>query len=372
MLPSVKRHAGIAPADSGHRGGAATRRQRAGSTGPDGRRGRATIVDVARAAGVSDATVSRVLNGYTHVRDDTRRRVLLAMSDLGYVAHPSARALASGRSQVIGLLTQEVANAFSHAVISGVDEQVAEYDYDFLLCTTHTRREKEAGYVARLSHGMVDGLVIVLPRGLPDYVEQLKADAFPFVLIDYDADAPGCTVVNATNRSGARIAIRHLLDLGHRRIGFITGRPNVGATTERLAGFREAMAEAGLEVPDADIVPGTFMEPGGYAAAMTLLCRPAPPTAIFASSDAAAIGVLRAARELGRSVPGDLSLVGFDDIPEASHLTPTLTTVRQPLSAMGRIAVRQLMAMLDDPRQPPTRLVLETELIIRESTAPPR
>ncbi len=372
MLPSVKPTASIARADNGHRGSQGTRRLRTLSAGPDGRRGRPTIFDVARAAGVSYATVSRVVNGYPHVRDDTRHRVQLAMSDLGYVAHPSARALARGRSQVIGLLTQEVANAFSHAVISGVDEQVADYDYDFLLCTTHTRREKEAGYVARLSHGMVDGLVIVLPRGLPDYVEQLKANAFPFVLVDYDADAPGCTVVNATNRSGARGAIQHLLDLGHRRIAFITGRPNVGATMERLAGFREAMAAAGLEVPDDDIVPGTFMEPGGYAAGMTLLCRPTPPTAIFASSDAAAIGVLRAARELGRSVPGDLSLVGFDDIPEASYLTPSLTTVRQPLSEMGRIAVRQLMGMLDDPGQPPTRLVLETELIVRESTAPPR
>jgi LacI family transcriptional regulator len=329
------------------------------------------MADVARVADVSLTTVSRVVNGHPNIKHDTRERVRTAMDDLGYVAHLSARALASGRSQMIGLLTQEVSNAFSYAVISGVDEQVAEYDYDLLLCTTHTRREKEAGYVARLAHGMVDGLLIVLPRGLPDYVEQLKADAFPFVLIDYDADAPGCTVVNATNRNGARGAIGHLLGLGHRRIGFITGRPNVGATIERLAGFREAMAEAGLAVADEDIVPGTFMEPGGYAAAMTLLCRPSPPTAIFASSDAAAIGVLRAARELGVSVPGDLSLIGFDDIPEASFLTPRLTTVRQPLRDMGRTAVRQLVSMLSDPRQPPTRLVLETELIIRESTAPP-
>ncbi len=329
------------------------------------------MVDVARIADVSLTTVSRVVNGHPNIRDDTRVRVRAAMDELGYVAHVSARALASGRSQMIGLLTQEVANAFSYAVISGVDEQVAEHDYDFLLCTTHTRREKEAEYVARLSHGMVDGLLIVLPRGLPDYVEQLKADAFPFVLIDYDAEAPGCSVVNATNRSGTRDAIRHLLDLGHRRIGFITGRPNVGATTERLAGFLEAMAEASLSVRDEDIVPGTFMEPGGYAAAMALLARPERPTAIFASSDAAAIGALRAARQIGLSIPGDLSLVGFDDIPEALYVTPSLTTVRQPLREMGRAAVRQLMGLVDQPARPPARLVLETELIIRESTAPP-
>ena len=195
------------------------------------------MADVARDAGVSLSTVSRVANGYPHINDETRVRVRTAMARLGYVAHVPARALARGRSQVLGLLTQEVANAFSHAIISGVDEAASAGDYDFLLCTTHARLEKEAEYVARLSHGMVDGLLIVLPRGLPGYVEELRAAAFPFVLIDYDADAPGCSVVNATNRAGTRLAIRHLVSLGHRRIGFITGRPDVGATHRAPGGL---------------------------------------------------------------------------------------------------------------------------------------
>jgi LacI family transcriptional regulator len=337
----------------------------------DGRPARPTIFDVARSAGVSYATVSRVVNGRAHVRDDTRRRVQAAMRELGYVAHTSARALASGKTQVFGLLAQEFDNAFFALVIRGVDQQVASSGYDLLLCTTHARREKEAEYVARLSHGMVDGLLIVLPRELPEYVEQLRAEAFPFVIIDYDAEAPGCNVVNASNRVGTRGAIEHLIALGHRRIGFITGRPAVGAAAERLAGYREAMSAAGLEVRERDVVPGDFLEPRGYEAARQLLVGPDRPTAIFASSDNAAFGVLRCAREAGMAVPGELSVVGFDDIPEASYVSPPLTTVRQPLREMGRVAVRRLMSLLDDPRQPPAQIVLETELVLRGSTAPP-
>lgn len=294
------------------------------------------------------------------------------MRELGYVAHVSARALARGRTQVIGLLAEEVCNAFFTEVIGGVDQEASAQGYDFLLCTTHARREKEAEYVARLSRGMVDGLLIVLPRGLPDYVERLREDAFPFVLIDYDADAPGCSVVNATSRAGTRAAIRHLIELGHRRIALITGRDAVGASHERLAGYQEAMAEAGLPVMPEDIQPGDFLGIGGYAAASLLLSRPDPPTAIFASSDLAAFGVIRAAQERRLRVPEDLSVVGFDDIPEAGWMTPALTTVRQPLREMGRTAVRQLLERLEDPRSSPARLALETELIVRGSTAPPR
>jgi DNA-binding LacI/PurR family transcriptional regulator len=202
-------------------------------------------------------------------------------------------------------------------------------------------------------------------------VEQLRADEFPFVLIDYDDDAPGCGVVNASNRRGAREAIRYLIGLGHRRIGFITGRERVGATYERLAGYREAMAAAGLEVRPADIVHGDFLEARGHAAGHELLERPDRPTAIFASSDMAAFGVLRAAEDLRIDVPGRLSVVGFDDIPEAARVTPALTTVRQPLREMGRVAVNQLLARLGEPGRQPSRVVLDTELIIRGSAAPP-
>ena len=343
----------------------------AATAGP-GRARRPTIFDVARSSGVSYSTVSRVVNGHVNVKPVTRERVQAAMVELGYVAHVTARALASGRTQAIGLLAQEIDNPFFSVVIKGVDQEVSVADYDLLLCTTHSRREKEAEYVARLSHGMVDGLLIVLPTGLPEYVAQLRAERYPFVLIDHDSEAPGCTVVNAANRTGTKEGIAYLVGLGHRRIGFITGRPDVGATHERFAGYRDALAEAGLGVDDELVVPGDFLEPRGYVAATELLSMRRPPTAIFASSDAAAFGVLGAARAAGLRVPEDLSVLGFDDIVEASYVGAALSTVRQPLREMGRVAVQRLMSLLADPSQPATRVVMETELVVRQTTGRPR
>jgi LacI family transcriptional regulator len=339
---------------------------------------RPTIFDVARASGVSYSTVSRVVTGHRNVKPATRARVQAAMAELGYVAHVTARALAKGRTQTIGLLAQEIDNPFFSVVIRGVDQEVSGADYDLLLGTTHSRRGKEAEYVARLAHGMVDGLLIVLPTGLPEYVAQLRAERYPFVLIDHDSDAPGCTVVNAANRSGTKEGIAYLIGLGHRRIGFITGRPDVGATHQRLAGYRDAMDEADLEVDERLIVAGDFLAPRGHAAALELLSLSRPPTAIFASSDAAAFGGLAAARERGLRVPDDLSVLGFDDIVEASSVGVGLSggvglsTVRQPLREMGRVAVQRLLALLADRSRPAARVVMETELVVRSTTAPPR
>ncbi len=293
------------------------------------------------------------------------------MLELGYVAHVTARALASGRTNTVGLLAEEIDNPFFSVVIKGIDHEVSAADYDLLLCTTHNRRQKEAEYVARLSHGMVDGLLIVLPTGLPEYVAQLRHESFPFVLVDHDSEAPGCTTVNAANRPGTREGIAYLIGLGHRRIGFITGRQDVGATHQRLAGYRDAVREAGFPADDSLVVEGDFLEPRGYEAAGELLSLTDPPTAIFASSDVAALGVLRAARDAGLEVPRDLSVLGFDDIVEASYASTALSTVRQPLREMGHIAVQRLMSLLADPAQPPVRIVMETELLVRQTTAPP-
>ena len=275
------------------------------------------------------------------------------MAELGYVAHVTARALASGRTQAIGLLAQEIDNPFFSVVIKGVDQEVSVAGYDLLLCTTHSRREKEAEYVARLSHGMVDGLLIVLPAGLPDYVAQLRAERFPFVLIDHDSDAPGCTVVNAANRAGTREGIAYLIGLGHRRIGFITGRPDVGATHERLAGYRDALAEAGLPADDSLVVEGDFMEARGREATAELLARPrrrprrssrraTPPPS--ASSRAARDAGLR-----GAAATCPCSASTTSRRPPIWELA--LTTVRQPLREMGRVAVQHLLDL--DRRSPP-------------------
>jgi LacI family transcriptional regulator len=314
-----------------------------------------------------------VANGQKHVHPETRAKVQAAMEHLGYVAHRPARTLASGQTHTVGLLAIEIDSSFFRDVIGGVDEQVTAYDYDFMLCTTHDRKGKESDYVARLSHGMVDGLLVILPRGLTDYVAQLRTEQFPFVIIDHDAEAPGCNVVNSANRTGAREAVDHLLSLGHRRVGFITGARGVGSAEQRLRGYEDALRGAGLEIDDRLVLNGDFLEPRGYEAAMELLTMPEPPTAIFASSDTAAFGVMRAARERGLRVPRDLSVVGFDDIAEASWVTPALTTVRQPMREMGKAAVRMLMDMLREPDRPPTTMVLGSKLVVRDTTArPPR
>ncbi len=332
---------------------------------------RPTMFDVAERAGVSGATVSRVVNHYPGVRASTRQRVETAMLELGYVAHVTARALARGRTQAIGLLAQEIDNPFFSVVIKGIDHEISANGYDLLLGTTHNRREKEAEYVARLSHGMVDGLLIVLPHALPAYVSQLRAERYPFVLIDHDSEATGCNIINAANRPGTRAGIAYLIGLGHRRIGCITGRPDVGATHTRLAGYRDALEDAGIGYDESLVVEGDFLEPRGYEAAMELLSRPDRPTAIFASSDASAFGVLGAARDAGLHVPDDLSVLGFDDIVEASYPSSALSTVRQPLREMGHVAVRRLMSLIAEPSQAPERIVMETELVVRRTTAPP-
>ena len=341
------------------------------ATGARGRAsGRPTIFDVARVSGVSYSTVSRVVNGLPNIRPETRRRVEAAMAELGYVAHLSARALATGRSNQIGLLVQQLEDFFFLGIVAGVDRAVMAAGYDLLLCTTHDRREKETAYVARLTHGMVDGLLVLMPRSLPDYLDGLLASRTPFVLIDYDEGAPGCDVVNAANRDGAHAAVAHLVALGHRRIAIVTGAPETGSTHERVAGWRDALLQTGLPAPDALQVPGDFEEVRGCQAAHELLALPEPPSAIFASNDRAAFGVLRAARERGLRVPDDLSVVGFDDEPAAAHTGPGLTTVRQPLREMGTVGVERLLARMRHPDAPAELVLLPTELVVRGSTGP--
>jgi DNA-binding LacI/PurR family transcriptional regulator len=206
---------------------------------------------------------------------------------------------------------------------------------------------------------------------MPDYVGRLRAERFPFVIIDHDDDAPGCDVIAADNLGGARQAVTHLVELGHRRIAIITGDPVAGSSHQRVLGYREALATGGLPFDESLIVQGDFLEPRAHLATLQLMRLSEPPTAIFASSDLAAFGVMRAARELGLRVPEDLSVVGFDDIPEASYVGPPLTTVLQPLREMGRAGVRRLAELVRDPVEASMRMTLATTLMVRGTTAPP-
>jgi len=326
-----------------------------------------TIIDVAREAGVSYTTVSRVLNNKGSVKAETRKRVLLAMTRLGYVVDQRARSLAGGHSQVIGLLVHDVGTSYIGEIIRGVDAEVASAQYDLLLYTTHRRKTKESAYVITLTRGMADGLLLVLPRDPGAYLETLRQHRFPHVLIDHRGGDEEAPAVAAANWQGAYEATEYLIELGHRRIGFITGAMDQICAQDRLAGYETALADHGIAFDAGLVYRGDFFQPLGYAGASVLLELPHPPTAIFASNDVSAFGVMEAVREHGLRIPNDVSVLGFDDIPQAAHVHPPLTTVRQPLEEMGRQATCMLLEHIKDPLRPPKRVELPTELVLRQS-----
>jgi len=326
-----------------------------------------TIDDVAAKAGVSLGTVSRVINDDVHVKMETRERVKEAMQQLGFVANRQARSLAGGKTNMIGLLVPDLGTAYIGEIIHGIDTELSLQDLDLILYTTHRAATKEANYVANLATGMVDGLLLVLPRNPTDYIDTLARRNFPFVLIDHQGNGEHCPAVGATNWQGAFNATEHLIKLGHKRIGFITGSMDLGCAQDRLEGYRSALKTYHLEDKDELIFEGDFFQPDGYVGATALLDLPEPPTAIFASNDVMAMGVMDAVRNRGLRVPDDISVIGFDNIPQASLIRPGLTTVSQQLKKMGRMATQMLLQLLEDPDSDPKRIELPTELILRDS-----
>jgi LacI family transcriptional regulator len=331
-----------------------------------------TIVDVAREAGVSYATVSRVVNNKNSILPEKRARVLAAMQRLGYVPNMHARKLAGGRSHVVGVVLHEMWSSYGTEILRGVDEELAASNYDLMLYTSRQRPRNESAHVAALTQGLADGLLLLLPRGLETYLKRLRQQHFPFVLIDHEGVENGGPAVGATNFQGAYDATRYLLQLGHQRIGFITGDLTVLAARDRLAGYRSALGDHGIACEPELIQEGDFFHPRAHARAQRLLSLDQRPTAIFASNDVSAFGVVDAAREMGLSIPDDLSLVGFDDIPQSRYMHPALTTVRQPLEDMGRVAARMLLATIGYPQRAPERVELTTELVVRASCAVPK
>ena len=329
-----------------------------------------TIVDVAAKAGVSFGTVSRVINNDVHVRPATRERVLQAMEQLGFVANRQARSLAGGKSGAIGLLVPDLGTGYIGEIIRGIDAELTLQELDLILYTTHRTASKEANYVANLAQGMVDGLLLVLPRNPADYVGTLTQRNFPFVLIDHQGTGKEIPAVGATNWQGAFDATEHLLKLGHRRIGFITGSMDLGCAQDRLAGYRAALRTHHVPYTEELVYEGTFFQPDGFTGALALLDVPDPPTAIFASNDVMAMGAMDAIRQRGLRIPDDIAVLGFDDIPQAEMVRPALTTIQQPLEKMGRVATQMLLDLLEAPESKIQRIELPTKLIIRDSCCP--
>ena len=330
-------------------------------------RSRVTIDEVARDAGVSVATVSKVLNGRDGVAAGTSRRVREVIERLGYESSLVASSLRSRRTNVIGILVAEF-EPFSTEILKGASQAITGTGYELLAYSAAGRPGSGAGwerrYLSRLGGTLIDGAVLVTPTVVD------SGDDIPVVAIDPHTGPTGMPTVDSDNLAGAVLATEHLLRLGHRRIGFLAGRPDLESSRLREQGYRRALAAAGIR-PDPELVRvGDYRRESAHAPARELLSLPDRPTAIFAANDLSAIGTMEAALSLGLSVPGDVSVVGFDNVPESALTSPPLTTVHQPMHQMGSEAIHLLIQLMTGSGERGAHVRLPTGLVERSSCRP--
>jgi LacI family transcriptional regulator len=334
----------------------------------------ATMNDVARAANVSIATVSHVINGTRFVSAERVDRVNAAMQELGYTPDATARSLRVGRTDTIGLVIPDNSNPFFAALARGIEEAGFEAGYTTILANSNERPDREHRYVSTLVSKRVDGLILSPSRGDHGTLSRLLQNArIPVVVVDRDAALPNADVVVYDNAGGSYEAARHLIELGHTSIGCVAGPADATTATDRVHGFRRALADAGLPLSDHAVVEADFHFSGGREATARLLATGDRFTALFAANDLMAAGAIRELADRGIAVPRDVSVIGYDDAPLAEMLSPALTTMRQSLDEMAHMAVSLLLSrMSGSDGTPPSRHVLPTSLVVRESTAPPR
>jgi len=328
-----------------------------------------TIQDIASYLNLAPSTVSKALNDYPHISAETKNRVLEASRELGYYPSATARNLRRGRTDKIGLLINTsimYMSEYLSEVFPGATIAAEKQGYNLVFYTAAVNRPDELMRVCRTRE--VDGLILLWAGEIEEAITFLRQEQLPFVLLDRRVDDPHVSYIAADNFNGALSLTRHLLELGHRRIGFTT-RPELGATSsDRLAGYQQALAEAGVPL-DESLIISTVIEPrSGYYAANQLLDLAAPPTAIFAMHDTVAVDVFRAVIERGLRVPDDVAIVGFDGFPSSLTTQPPITTVKLPLSEMGRAAVETLLTHVSDHNHPATHIKLPVRLLARQST----
>lgn len=334
-----------------------------------------TISDVARRAGVSAMTVSRVVNGSGAIAPATRARVEAAIAELGYVPNALGRQLRSKRTQMVGLVLSDITNPFFTTVARGVEDRAREAGYHILFCDTDESEAEEQRAVTALIERQVDGILLVPTGDDAPTLPLLANRGLPVVVLDRRVREPGIDSVATDSIAGARLLARHLLELGHRRIAVLTGRPAVSTSADRVEGVRLAFMEAGLPFDEALVQYGTYTaETGadGYRMTRRALALEPRPTAVFAANNFIAFGALRAIREAGLRVPEDLSVVTFDDLPVDWVADPILTVVAQPAYEIGRRAMGFLLERLAGESPARARhLLLPAQLIVRRSTAAP-
>ncbi len=331
----------------------------------------ANIKNVAQHAGVSITTVSHVVNGTRFVSDTARLRVEEAVRQLGYVPSAVARSLKHNSTRTFGMVIPNNSNPYFAEIIRGVEDRCFAAGYNVILCNSNDDAERQASYLRVLAEKRIDGLVFVA-TGSDAVVRATLGDIkTPLVLLDREvAGMSNSDLVEVNHTVGGEIATRHLLELGHPRVACISGPPGLSPSSQRRAGWVQALEVAGVERKENDLARGDFTARGGYLAMQTLLKRKPRPTAVFVCNDLMAFGALTAAREAGISVPEQLSIVGFDDIDLAAFSAPPLTTVAQPKLQIGTLAAELLLERVETNRSEGRRVILDPQLKIRGSAAP--
>jgi LacI family transcriptional regulator len=331
----------------------------------------ATIHDVAQDAGVSPTTVSRYLNNRIELPAATSARIDAAIAKFDYRPNVLARRLSTGRTEAIGLVTPEIREPFFAELASAVEDEADRHGYTIFMSSTRSDRDREIAAINRLHDRHVDGLILMTNTADDGTLARLIGKRRSVVLLDEDIPGVNVPRVFVENEPGAHAATSHLIEMGHRRIGFLGGPVGLFSAVERKAGFLRAMREAGLSVDDGMMRLGSFSPEIARQSVQALMRLPSPPTAIFASSDYLGIGAAIGLKAMGLSIPDEVSLVGFDDVrPMTELMQPPLTAVRQPIEALGRRGFLALHALLRG-EQPEMLTRLPVELIIRESVAAP-
>lgn len=326
-----------------------------------------TIKTVAALARVSTATVSRVLSHPQIVRPAVRARVLTAARELDYAPNRLARGLRVRRRQVMGLLLPDLQNPFFTGIVQGVESVLSEKGYTLLLAHSDGQADRERNHLNVLRGEGAVGLVLIPGQSTSATYAAFPAGSLPVVAVDRAPRGLRVDLVTSTHEQGAREAVEHLLALGHRDIALINGPEAFDVARQRHAGYRTALRSARLRPLSSRVVHSDFRQAGGYAAMNRLLHLPVPPRAVLVANNLMTLGALQAIHEAGRSIPQDVALVCFDDMPWATSLRPPLTAVAQPAAELGRAAAQLLLERLGTPAQPPRRIILPTRLIIRES-----
>jgi DNA-binding LacI/PurR family transcriptional regulator len=325
--------------------------------------------DVGRLAGVSHQTVSRVINGSPHVRPETRARVTAAMEELGYRPNPVARALVTGRSKTLGVVSFDTTLYGPASTLFGIERAAHEAGYFIIVASLETlNRSSVVDAVERLRRQGVEGILVIAPYQEAGEALLHAPTDIPLVAAEAGPDQ-GFPVVAVDQAAGAVSATQHLLDLGHKTVSHISGPRNFTESRQRAEGWRAALEAVGAEVPE--LLVGDWSPRAGYELGRELSADPAV-TAVFVANDQMALGVLRATHEAGRAVPGDLSVVGFDDIPEAAYFLPPLTTVRQDFIEMGRRSLETLLLTIETGQRSGSGSLVPPDLIVRASTGPAR